>query len=76
MSKTKQSSNPFEDGDSGIVQQPVAQFDSTSRADVALLDSLKKRIRQARVRAAVSVNRELVLLYWEIGHRILTSHLR
>ncbi|MCK4599648.1 hypothetical protein KAU37_07535 [Candidatus Bipolaricaulota bacterium] len=41
-----------------------------------LLDELKQRIRTARVKAAVSVNRELVLLYWEIGHRILTSHLR
>lgn len=36
-----------------------------------LLDELKGRIRQARVKASLSVNRELILLYWEIGRRIL-----
>ncbi|HWQ20001.1 MAG TPA: DUF1016 N-terminal domain-containing protein [Methanotrichaceae archaeon] len=36
-----------------------------------LLDGLKNRIRNARVRAALSVNRELVLLYWQIGQAIL-----
>ncbi len=33
--------------------------------------TLKNRIRSAQVKAAVSVNRELVLLYWQIGHEIL-----
>jgi len=32
---------------------------------------LKQRIRHAQVRAALSVNRELVLLYWQIGREIL-----
>lgn len=36
------------------------------------LGQLKDRIRTAQVRAAVSVNRELVLLYWGIGRDILT----
>jgi predicted nuclease of restriction endonuclease-like (RecB) superfamily len=36
-----------------------------------LLESLKGRIREAQVRAALSVNRELVLLYWHIGREIL-----
>jgi predicted nuclease of restriction endonuclease-like (RecB) superfamily len=36
-----------------------------------LLESLKVRIRQAQLRAALSVNRELVLLYWHIGKQIL-----
>jgi predicted nuclease of restriction endonuclease-like (RecB) superfamily len=36
-----------------------------------LLEQLKTRIRAAQVRAALSVNRELVLLYWHIGHEIL-----
>jgi predicted nuclease of restriction endonuclease-like (RecB) superfamily len=36
-----------------------------------LLDDLKNRIRNARVRAALSVNRELVPLYWQIGQAIL-----
>ncbi|BAY59804.1 hypothetical protein NIES2135_66810 (plasmid) [Leptolyngbya boryana NIES-2135] len=36
-----------------------------------LLNDLKERIRTAQVRAAVAVNRELVLLYWQIGRMIL-----
>lgn len=35
-----------------------------------LLD-LKARIQAAQLRAALSVNRELVLLYWQIGRDIL-----
>ncbi|HEY9763484.1 MAG TPA: PDDEXK nuclease domain-containing protein [Trichocoleus sp.] len=35
------------------------------------LKDLKGRIRQAQVKAALAVNRELVLLYWEIGREIL-----
>jgi predicted nuclease of restriction endonuclease-like (RecB) superfamily len=36
-----------------------------------LLHALKERIRTAQVRAAIAVNRELVLLYWQIGREIL-----
>lgn len=36
-----------------------------------LLDELKNRIRNARVQAAISVNRELILLYWQVGQEIL-----
>ncbi len=35
------------------------------------LTDLKVRIRSAQVRAALAVNRELVLLYWQIGRDIL-----
>lgn len=35
------------------------------------LRGLKERIRSAQVRAAIAVNRELVLLYWHIGREIL-----
>ena len=35
------------------------------------LESIKKRVRTAQTRAALAVNHELVLLYWEIGHDIL-----
>lgn len=35
------------------------------------LTQLKRRIGEAQVRAALSVNRELVLLYWQIGREIL-----
>src|SRR5271163_3438179 len=37
----------------------------------ALLAELKQRIGGARLRAALAVNRELVLLYWSIGRDIL-----
>jgi predicted nuclease of restriction endonuclease-like (RecB) superfamily len=36
-----------------------------------LLATLKERIRTARLRAAVAVNQELILLYWSIGRDIL-----
>ena len=36
-----------------------------------LFEQLKDRIRAAQVRAALSVNRELVSLYWQIGTDIL-----
>src|ERR1700737_4953592 len=38
----------------------------------SFLEALKDRIRSAQVRAALSVNRELVVLYWSIGRDILT----
>jgi predicted nuclease of restriction endonuclease-like (RecB) superfamily len=37
----------------------------------SFLSELKDRIRHAQLRAALSVNRELVLLYWSIGRDIL-----
>ncbi len=36
-----------------------------------LLGDLKERIRAAQIRAAISINRELVVLYWHIGREIL-----
>jgi hypothetical protein len=38
-----------------------------------LLQELKGRIRTAQIRAALAVNRELVLLYWSIGRDILAQ---
>jgi predicted nuclease of restriction endonuclease-like (RecB) superfamily len=49
--------------------QPTANLLPTGYDD--LLQDLKQRIRTARVRAALAVNRELVLLYWSIGRDIL-----
>ncbi len=36
----------------------------------ALLGDLKERIRAAQIRAALSVNRELIALYWQVGRAI------
>lgn len=38
----------------------------------AFLADLKERVRSAQQRAVLSVNRELVLLYWQLGRDILT----
>jgi len=38
-----------------------------------LLTDLKARVRAAQLRAAVSVNRELILLYWDIGKIIVKA---
>ncbi|MDD5186926.1 MAG: PDDEXK nuclease domain-containing protein [Methanoregula sp.] len=35
------------------------------------ISSIKEQIRSAQIRAALSVNRDLVLLYWQIGKEIL-----
>ena len=37
----------------------------------ALLEGLKARIRQAQTQAMLSVNRQLIQLYWEIGREIV-----
>ncbi len=38
----------------------------------SFLEALKQRIRGAQIKAALLVNRELVLLYWQIGCDILS----
>jgi len=37
----------------------------------ALLVDIKNRIRTAQLKASLSVNRELIQLYWDIGHLIV-----
>jgi hypothetical protein len=37
----------------------------------AFLDSLKCRVRQAQMKASLSVNRELIQLDWDIGREIV-----
>lgn len=37
------------------------------------LEEVKARIRKAQIKAALSVNYEVILLYWEIGHRLETE---
>jgi len=41
----------------------------------SFLKDLKQRIRTAQLRASLSVNRELVLLYWSIGKDILARQM-
>jgi hypothetical protein len=43
---------------------------------VELLDEIKGRIRSAQIKAALSVNRELIELYWSIGRDIVQRQRR
>ena len=54
-----------------IVQQPLAQNVEIPAGYAKLLNDLRLQIRTACVKANLSVNRELVLLYWKIGKVIL-----
>ena len=47
----------------------------TRAGDAECLTELKSRIRSAQIKAALSVNRELILLYHRIGRDILTRQL-
>jgi predicted nuclease of restriction endonuclease-like (RecB) superfamily len=49
-------------------EQSSFLFDSNY---IEFLDGLKGRIRAAQIKAALAVNREIVLLYWQIGREIL-----
>lgn len=49
-------------------RRPVAELPANYSE---LLDDLKSRIRTAQVKAALSVNRELIQLYWSIGESIV-----
>ncbi len=48
----------------------MAENTAVARSYAALLADIKDRILRSQVRAAVAVNRELVLLYWGIGAEI------
>jgi hypothetical protein len=67
MSSERDSQLP-EELDEAIVQKPAAQL---PLGYATLLDDLKTRIREARVKAALSVNRELIRLHWEVEKSIL-----
>ena len=54
----------------------ILTTDKISSNYVHLLSELKERIRQSRLRASLSVNKEFVLLYWSIGKRILGAQKR
>jgi hypothetical protein len=50
-----------------IVQQVGAQ------SYAHFLAGIKGRIRAAQIKAAISANRELILLYWDIGRAIVDA---
>jgi hypothetical protein len=50
--------------------------DSLPQGYAELLGWIKERIRSAQLRASLAINREMVLLYWQIGREILTRQER
>jgi predicted nuclease of restriction endonuclease-like (RecB) superfamily len=50
----------------------MTELNPSSKSYQDLLARLKNQIRTAQFRAAVAVNQQLVLLYWQIGTEILT----
>ena len=52
-------------------KEPMEEISPSPQTYAALLASIKERIQTAQIRAALAVNRELVLLYWGIGREIL-----
>lgn len=62
--KTKQSK-------SEIVQAPLAELIKVPAGYKELFEDLKSRIRTSQLRAGLAVNKELILLYWDIGRQIL-----
>jgi predicted nuclease of restriction endonuclease-like (RecB) superfamily len=50
-----------------IVHQSAAQLYDR------FVDGIKQRIRVAQIKAAISANRELILLYWDIGRAIVDA---
>ena len=49
------------------MQQTGAQF------YYRFVEGIKQRIRVAQIKAAISANRELILLYWDIGRAIVDA---
>jgi hypothetical protein len=59
-----------------VPQDSMTEVSFTTADYIAWLAGLKSRVEQARQRAALSVNRELVSLYWQIGNEILVRQRR
>jgi predicted nuclease of restriction endonuclease-like (RecB) superfamily len=63
---------PAKKGNAGPPKTVADAPSADTQGYVGLVAELKHRIADARLRAALSVNRELVLLYWGIGKDILS----
>ncbi|HTJ93594.1 MAG TPA: DUF1016 N-terminal domain-containing protein, partial [Pararobbsia sp.] len=56
------------------IAKPTAEV--AAQSYMAFVGDLKRKIGEARHRASLSVNRELILLYWSIGRDILDRQAR
>src|ERR1039458_8731670 len=57
----------------GAKEKPVRGAQGLGAAYGKLLGEIKARVRSTQLRAAVSVNRDLIALYWEIGGVIVKA---
>ncbi len=74
---TRPASNPNESMTQGLAGPGALQSGASMPPGyAALLEDIKNRVRRAQVRAAVAGNRELLCLYWEIGHEIVARQRR
>lgn len=53
------------------LRQPIAHIKGIPAGYVDFLINVKTQIRRGQVKASLSVNRELISLYWNIGNQIL-----
>jgi predicted nuclease of restriction endonuclease-like (RecB) superfamily len=60
----------------GNEEKQITKRQALPDSYTAFLQGLKHRIQESQLRASVSVNRELVLLYWRIGRDILVRQER
>jgi hypothetical protein len=58
-----------------LMPKKTALFPEDENYNVFLKD-LKSRIRRAQVKAALAVNNELIILYWQIGREIISRQQR
>jgi predicted nuclease of restriction endonuclease-like (RecB) superfamily len=58
---------------SPLMPVPATKAGALAGTPVRLLDDLRSLIRQTREGVAQAVNSALVLLYWQVGHRIRTE---
>lgn len=56
-----------------IAERYTAHIKALPAEYETLLAELKSKIKATQIRAGMSVNQELILLYWEIGRRILDN---
>ena len=54
----------------------MERVEVNTKSYAGLLQSLKTQISQARIRAHLSVNKEMISLYWNIGNQILETSKR
>jgi predicted nuclease of restriction endonuclease-like (RecB) superfamily len=54
-----------------VVKVKKIALETSVKEYVSIFKDIKKRVQQAQVKAAFSVNKELLMLYWEIGRIVV-----